>query len=171
MTTQRTTVPARRPVSRRTLAGPALAVVLAATLVGCSSDGDSGDDATTAPASAAEPTTEQATEDAPAGGDFCTDFEAAGGSGATVGPLQLWLPKEDLGAEIDGKLGAMGDLEPPAEIVEAWDASRTYYEDISGTVDALPAGGVINDPEVYGTSEEMTDTFSQVTDWYFEICR
>jgi hypothetical protein len=171
MTPQRSVRPVRRPAARHALVGPALAVALAVALVGCSSDGDAGDDTTTASTSATEPTTEEAAEDAPAGGDFCTDYEAAGGTGATVGPLQLWLPKEDLAAEIDGKLSAMGDLEAPAEVAEAWDASRTYYEDLAAAADALPAGGTITDPETYGTSEEMSDTFSQVTDWYFATCR
>ena len=154
----------------------AVALALAATLVACSSE-DSG----ARPAGSVDETTEVSSAPADEGaedtvaaddaGAFCDAYEENGGTGATVGPLQLWLPKEDLAADLTSRLTAMGDLEAPTEVSAAWDASRTYFEDLQTTVDALPAGGVVDDPAVYSTSTEMEETFSTFTDWYFDTCQ
>lgn len=163
-------------IARSGLALAVAATLVAATLVACSSE-DSG----AGPAGSVEETTEasSAPADEAAGdtdaaddeGTFCDAFEENGGTGATVGPLQLWLPKEDLAADLTSRLTAMGDLEAPAEVSAAWDASKTYFEDLQTTVDALPAGGIVDDPAVYSTSTEMEETFSTFTDWYFDTCQ
>lgn len=170
-----------RPAARRTalITRTGIALAVAAALVACSSD----DTETADPAGSSDETSSEASapadgdtdaQEAPAAGDtdaFCEAYDENGGTGATVGPVQLWLPKEDLAADLSSRLTAMGDLEPPAEVSDAWAASKTYYTDLQATVDALPAGGIIDDPAVYASNPEMEESFSTVTDWYFDTCQ
>ncbi|GAB3121036.1 hypothetical protein [Glaciibacter psychrotolerans] len=57
---------------------------------------------------------------------MCSTFEAADGSGATIGPVSMWVPKEDLLPIVTDTLAALGDSAPPAEIAESWDAVKRF---------------------------------------------
>jgi len=156
------TLPARAPHSFpaiRSRLGVILAAgaVSTALLAGCSPT-----------TTTAEPGTDPGqTADAPAAsGDFCSEFEANGGTGATVGPLQTWLVKEDILPDVQGRLDAMGDIEPPAEIADAWTIMKDYYSDLLAATEALPAGGYLTDPSLTGAPDE----YQVVVDYYFATC-
>lgn len=111
----------------------------------------------------------QATSDGSAddaAGDFCSEFEANGGTGATIGPLQTWLAKEDLLPDVQSRVDAMGDISGPGEIASEWDTMRTYYTDLLAAVEELPAGGRLTDPSLV----QAPDEYQAVTDYYFATC-
>ncbi|MEO8261677.1 MAG: hypothetical protein ABI566_03830 [Pseudolysinimonas sp.] len=136
------------------LSAAASALAFAALLAACSSP---------APSGGADPGTGG---DAPAAaGDFCAEFEANGGTGATIGPLQTWLVKEDLLPDVQGRVDAMGDITPPADIATEWDIMKTYYVDLLAAVEALPAGGHLS-----GEGIKAPEEYQVVTDYFFETC-
>jgi ABC-type transport system substrate-binding protein len=105
---------------------------------------------------------------AAASGDFCTEFESNGGNGSMLGPVQSWLPKEDLLPDVQSRVDAMGDIEPPADIATEWGVLKTYYTDLLTAVEALPDGGTLTgDAAALG---QAPDEYQAVTDYYFATC-
>ena len=99
--------------------------------------------------------------------DFCEEFEANGGGGATIAPLQITSPKEDLVASITEQLDAMADLEPPADIAEAWAEQKSYLEGMLETANGLPDGGALGAADTVPTDP---GTYQAIVDYYFDNC-
>ena len=93
---------------------------------------------------------------------FCTEFEANGGTGATIGPLQSWVTKEDLLPDVQGRLDAMGDIVPPAEISSEWDVMKTYYTDVLAAVEQLPEGGTLMESGGFAELGQAPDEYEAV---------
>jgi hypothetical protein len=105
----------------------------------------------------------------PAGGDFCSDLDAIGATGASFGTVPLYLEKESLAATLDDELEVLA-VTPPEEIAEAWSSKKDYYERMRAAVEALPAGGTLSDPAISGESAEHDVETEQITDYYFDNC-
>lgn len=103
----------------------------------------------------------------PAGDDACEAFEAQGGTGATLGPVQLLDSPDAMTADVDGRLAAVEGIEPPDAVAAEWEAAVAYYE---GLRDALGSGGDVSTLASL-TTEALEIDFGALTDWYFESCR
>ena len=126
----------------------------ASTGSGSSESGDS---------SGSEPVTE---------GDTCAQVEELGATGASWGPVQAWLPKDDLLADIQAKLEPMADdVVPPADAADAWAAQKNYLETLQAAAEGLPAAGRLSDPALIAPGDEVTAAQTELTDWWFATCR
>lgn len=101
---------------------------------------------------------------------MCSTFEQAGGTLATIGPVSMWVPKEDLLASVTAKLDAMGDSTPPADIADSWDAVKTHYESILEEAEALPAGGTLTGSELLQEATTMTEHTTAVAGFISDNC-
>jgi hypothetical protein len=101
---------------------------------------------------------------------MCSTFDEAGGTGATIGPVQMWVPKEDLLPAVSEKLDALGDSTPPAEIAEEWDSVKGHYESIQEEAEALPAGGTLMGSELLQEATTMTDDMEAVSTYIGDHC-
>ncbi len=130
-------------------------------LTGCSTAPSNGEETTTT-----------------SGGDFCSDYEEAGGSGATVGPVQVWLGRDEVLADVRVRLGAMNAVAPPSEVEAEWNAMKSHYENIEADFEAAdPSGPTLTDSEgqpLVGKYADATSTvksdYEAVTDYYFATC-
>jgi len=139
--------------TRTTLA--AVALFAAVTLAGCS-------------APAAETTTPEA--EAPAtSSDFCAEFEAAGGTGASFGGVALFYPKEDLVAGLEDAVTVLA-VTPPDEVSEEWNALKAFYEKALVEANKLEAGALLSDPALLEESGTLTDEVDTLTDYFFDTC-
>jgi len=139
--------------TRTTLAAAAL--FAAVTLAGCS-------------APAAETTTPEA--EAPAtSSDFCAEFEAAGGTGASFGGVALFYPKEDLVAGLEEAVTVLA-VTPPEEVAEEWNALKAFYEKALVEANKLDAGEMLGDPALLEESGTLTDEVDTLTDYFFDTC-
>lgn len=149
----------------RTVRVPVVAALatVALALTACSSGGDSGDEA--APGTGVEVAGETAGDDA--GDGACQAFEAQGGTGATLGPVQLLDSPDAMRADVEGRLAAVEGIEPPDAVAAEWEAAVAYYQGLS---DALGSGGDVSTLASL-TTDALEIDFGALTDWYFESCR
>ena len=170
---------------------PALVVI---TFAGCSSgstgtstsasssvtQAPSGGD-TGAPSEASDPTgpTDASAPSDPGGAteaDFCRDYRAAGGTGATVGPVQVWAGRDAVLADVGSSLTAMNAVEAPTEVEAQWNTMKSYYERVAAAFEATdpdPAVGIDEQTLVGELSAEeaaLTDDYEAVTSYYFATC-
>jgi hypothetical protein len=139
---------------------PTALLGVALSLAGCGgSDGDQGTD---------KPS-DKAAATSGAGGDFCDDLKANGATGASFGPPQIFLPKEDLVDEVSRGLAVMGDLAPPDEIAADWTLRKDYLAKLKAAADKLPDGGTLNDPAM-APDDATNDASSKITDYWFATC-
>lgn len=136
-------------------------------LTGCGSDDEP------ASASGASSSAERAPEEQPVTeGDTCAPVEELGATGASWGPVQAWLPKADLLAELEAKLVPMqDDVVPPGGYVDAWAAQKGYLEQLQAAAEQLPEGGRLSDPALISPADEVTAAQGELTDWWFATCR
>lgn len=149
--------------SRRTaplLVAGALTGLLA--LAGCGSD----DASASAPAGDSSPAA-----DGPDGGDVCGRLAEEGATGASWGPVQAWLPRVDLLAEIDGKLLPMASVPGPEDVSDAWTTQQGYLQTLRLAAERLPEGGRLGDPELISPRDDVTAAQQTLTDWWFATCR
>ncbi|MGY1752624.1 hypothetical protein [Blastococcus sp. SYSU D01042] len=145
-------------------------------LAGCGSDDDPAAASASGASSTAESAQEspqEAPEDEPiTEGDTCAQAEELGATGASWGPVQAWLPKADLLAELDGKLAPMqDDVVPPGDHAEAWAAQKGYLEALQAAAEQLPEGGRLSDPALIAPADDVTAAQTELTDWWFATCR
>jgi len=134
----------------------AMILVAAVSLAGCA-----------APATTSSP---EAEPEAPsASSDFCGEFEAAGGTGASFGGVALFYPKEDLIAGLDDALAVLA-VTPPDEVAEPWGALKAHYEKARAEAEKLEAGAMLSDPALLEESGTLTDEVDVLTDYYFDNC-
>lgn len=132
-----------------------LAAATLVVLAGCSAPAaPGGDDESVAP----EPSA------------FCAEFEANGGTGASIGPVQTWLPKEQLLPDVQSRVDVMADIEPPTEIAAEWAAMKTYYSDLLVAAEGLPEGGTLASVENFDALAEAPQEYEVVTDYVFASC-
>jgi len=103
-------------------------------------------------------------------GDVCATLEDQGATGAGFGPVQAWLPKDDVIEEIDAKLTPMTAVDAPDEVADAWATQQQYLEELRAAAEQLPEGGVITDPELYGLGDDLGLAQEELTDWWFHTC-
>jgi len=133
----------------------AIALFAAVSLAGCS-------------APAAETTTPEA--EAPAtSSDFCAEFEAAGGTGASFGSVPLYTPKEDLVAGLEDAVTVLA-VTPPDEVATEWNALKAFYEKALADANKLDDGQTLGDPALLEESGELTDEVDTLTDYFFDTC-
>ncbi len=142
-----------------------LAGVLA--LAGCGS----GDDSTSSSAGSSPAAGFSAAVDGPDGGDVCGQLESEGATGASWGPVQAWLPRTDLLADIDGKLTPMASVPGPADVSDAWTTQQGYLQTLRLAAERLPDGGRLSDPELIALRDDVTAAQQTLTDWWFDTCR
>jgi hypothetical protein len=107
---------------------------------------------------------------APSASGFCAEFEANGGTGASIGPLQSWVTKEDLLPDVQGRIDVMGDIVPPAEIASEWGLMKAYYTDVLAAVEQLPEGGTLMESGEFAGLGQAPDEYQAVVDYYFAAC-
>jgi hypothetical protein len=141
-------------------------------LAGCGSDDDpssaaaSPSSGSSAPEAGESPGSEPVTE-----GDTCAQVTELGATGASWGPVQAWLPKADLLADVEGKLTAMqDDVVPPADAADAWATQKDYLETLQAAAEQLPDGGRLSDPAIIAPGDDVTAAQQQLTDWWFDTC-
>ena len=148
----------------RTVRVPVVAALTAAVLAltACSSS-DGSDDAPATDAGVEAPA--ETSGDDPV--EACEAFEAQGGTGATLGPVQLLDSPDAMQADVEARLAAVEGIEPPDAVAAEWEAAVAYYE---GLRDALGSGG---DTATLAslTTEALEIDFGALSDWYFESCR
>jgi hypothetical protein len=153
-------------LSRTALTRPALVVLVAAALAGCS-----GDDTAAQPdAPQAQGTVVDETM-APEETEFCEAFEANGGSGLTFGPPQLGTTAGELATDLDARLAAMGDLVPADAVLADWDETKAAFQGVATSLDALPAEATADDPAVTEPLAAIDEPLASVSDWYAATCR
>ncbi len=103
-------------------------------------------------------------------GSFCANFTANGGDGATIGTVQIWLPREQVLTAVQGKLAAMGNIAPPNKIADAWNATKDYYQRLDDAVQGLPEGGSLTDSALIQELTQRREDFTAITDYYFAEC-
>ena len=136
----------------------AIALFAAVSLAGC---------ATAAPEGPAQVTPEA---EAPAtSSDFCAEFEAAGGTGASFGGVALFYPKEDLVAGLEDAVTVLA-VTPPDEVSEEWNALKAFYEKALVAANKLDAGQTLGDPALLEESGTLTDEVDTLTDYFFDTC-
>jgi hypothetical protein len=151
------------------LAGSLTGVLL---LSGCGSDGEPAATASSSPAGGSSSVSGDSSESEPVTeGDTCAQVEELGATGASWGPVQAWLPKDDLLADIQGKLEPMADVVPPADAADAWATQKEYLETLQAAAEGLPAGGRLSDPALIAPGDEVTAAQTELTDWWFATCR
>ncbi|GAA3871499.1 hypothetical protein GCM10022381_13240 [Leifsonia kafniensis] len=109
-------------------------------------------------------------ESSPEVAAMCSTFEEAGGTAATIGLVQIWVPKEDLLPAVSDKLDALGDSTPPAEVADEWNAVKGHYERIRDEAEALPAGGTLMGSDLLQESTTMTDDMEAVAKYISDHC-
>ena len=156
---------------------PVLRPLLAATagvllLAGC---GSSGADMPSAESSAASSAASSAGS-SPAGdepvleGDTCAQLREAGATGASFGPVQAALPKQDLIAAIEEKLTPLQQSDPAADVAAEWSTAQAYLEQYLAAAQAAPDGGTVTDATLFNPGPEVSDAQDALTDWWFATC-
>lgn len=108
--------------------------------------------------------------------DFCGDFEAAGGNGATVGPVQLWTGREPVLADVGERLTAMNAVEAPVEVQAEWNAMKSYYERIAAAFESTNPDAAVDSEEqalvgqFSAENADLVDDYEAVIDYYFATC-
>lgn len=101
---------------------------------------------------------------------MCSTFKEAGGTAATIGPVPMWVTKEDLLPTVSDKLDALGDSTPPTDIAESWGAVKGHYEGIRDEAEALPAGGTLMGSELLQEATTMTADLEAVAKYISDHC-
>ena len=140
---------------------PAALLALALTLAGCGGSGDSEGAPAAKPSSKADTTTA-------AGGDFCADLKSNGATGASFGPMAIYLPKADLIESADSALAVMGDATPPQELAADWKVRKDYLTAFKATAEKLPDGGKLSASVPGG--DAATAASKKITDYWFDTC-
>lgn len=157
-------------MASRSVRVPVVAALAAAVLAltACTSS-DGSDDAPAPDAGGVAAPAETAGDDGgdDAGDDACEAFQAQGGTGATLGPVQLLDSPDAMTADVEGRLAAVEGIEPPDAVAAEWEAAVAYYE---GLRDALGSGGNVSTLASL-TTEALEIDFGALTDWYFESCQ
>lgn len=63
---------------------------------------------------------------------------------------------------------AISEVEPPAEVVEAWETRLDYLERVGDDIEAASDGS--GDPAAAQPTEEETAANEELTDWWFATC-
>ncbi|GAA2073240.1 hypothetical protein GCM10009821_09390 [Aeromicrobium halocynthiae] len=63
---------------------------------------------------------------------------------------------------------AISEVEPPAEVVEAWETRLDYLERIGDDIEAASDGS--GDPSAAQPTEQETAANEELTDWWFATC-
>lgn len=161
-----------RPTSA--LVVPLLALA-AVALTGCAG-GDDAPDAAASPAATrdggAGVTPEGvASDDAPAGGgDFCADYEAAGGTLATPGPFQVGMTREMTVADLAPRVAVFDGVTPPDEIATQWQTLQGLYTEALTTAEGTAEGAVVADPRVFDLLKELKEPAADVRDYLDASC-
>jgi len=100
---------------------------------------------------------------------FCSDIEAAGGSGATMGTLQFWLPKAQLHPQLEQRIAIYESVTPPDDIADDWQAVHDQYVELEAAVAELPADGLI-DNELIVSTNELSDATGRISSAFSEHC-
>jgi hypothetical protein len=152
---------------------PSLLAVVAGTLVltGCGSDDPSSSAAPSSPASSSS-SSGSASDDEPVEteGDTCAQLREAGATGASFGPVQAALPKDQLIETIQEKLTPLQQSDPAADVTDAWTTARTYLEQYLAAAQAAPDGGTVTDAALFNPGQEVADAQDALTDWWFDTC-
>jgi hypothetical protein len=143
-------------------AAATLATLVALSLAGCGG----GDDTEGEKASGAATSSSKTSGGAD---DFCQQLKDGGANGASFGPVQAFLPKDGLLADIDRQLTPMADVTPPEEIAEHWDTQKAYLEELRAAAEALPADGRLSDPALI-SSDRAKPAYTALTDYWFDTC-
>ena len=147
---------------------PLLAVTAGALLLaGC---GSSGADMPSAGSSGSSATSSAAGEEPVLEGDTCAQLREAGATGASFGPVQAALPKEDLIAAIEGKLTPLQQSDPAADVAAEWSTAQGYLEQYLAAAQDAPDGGTVTDATLFNPGPEVTDAQDALTDWWFATC-
>ncbi|PWW22899.1 hypothetical protein JD79_02062 [Geodermatophilus normandii] len=148
-------------------------LVTAATalvLAGCGSD-DATSSAAPSPGSSSSGSSSAAEEAEPVvEGDTCEQLRAAGATGASFGPVQAALPKDDLVETIQEKLTPLQRSDPAADVADAWATAQAHLEQYLAAAQAAPAGGTVTDAALFNPGQEVTDAQDALTDWWFDTC-
>ena len=136
-------------------------------LAGCGSD-----DTTSSAAPSSSGSSSSAAEEAEpvVEGDTCEQLRAAGATGASFGPVQAALPKDDLIEVIEGKLTPLQQSDPAADVADAWATAQSYLEQYLAAAQAAPAGGTVTDAALFNPGQEVSDAQDALTDWWFATC-
>lgn len=148
-------------MASRSVRVPVVAALAAAVLALTACSSSDGSDDAPAPDAGVEAPAETA------GDDACEAFEAQGGTGATLGPVQLLDSPDAMTADVESRLAAVEGIEPPDAVAAEWEAAVAYYE---GLRDALGSGGDVSTLASL-TTEALEIDFGALTDWYFEACQ
>jgi hypothetical protein len=143
-----------------------LPAVVAGTLVlaGCGSDDPSSSSVSASSVSASDD------EPVETEGDTCAQLREAGATGASFGPVQAALPREDLIAAIEGKLTPLQQSDPAADVAAEWSTAQAHLEQYLAAARAAPAGGTVTDAALFNPGQEVADAQEALTDWWFDTC-
>ncbi len=161
-----------RSRSTSALAVPLLALA-AVALTGCAGGDDTPDAAATPAATRDGDATPGggASDDAPAGGgDFCADYEAAGGTLATPGLFQVGMPRDATVADLTARVAVFDGVTPPDEVATQWQTLQGLYSEALAAAEGTAEGSVVADPRVFEIVKEISEPASAVRDYLDASC-
>ena len=100
---------------------------------------------------------------------FCSDIEAAGGSGVDLGTLQFWLPKAQLQPDLQHRISLFESVTPPDDLADDWQAVHDQYVELEAAVAELPADGLIGNDLIVSTNE-LGDATGRISSAFSEHC-
>ena len=133
----------------------AASAILLVTGCGGGSDAESSTAATTASA------TEQSSADP------CGELRDLGIAGADFGPVPAFGDIDDIREQV-ATAAAISEVEPPAEVADAWEIRVAYLDRIGDDIEAAADGS--GDPAAAQPTQEETAAIEELTDWWFATC-
>jgi hypothetical protein len=143
----------------RALTQSVIAIAAVAMLAGCSGGITSSSDD---PAASGAP--------AASGGDFCQQYEDAGGTLATPGIFQVGMPADTTIADLSSRVEIFDAATPPADIATEWTQVRDLYAETVDIAETIPDNGAVVDPRIFETVKEIDAPATTIRDYLDANC-
>lgn len=139
---------------------PSLVLAAASALLTLGACGSGSDDGSSTAA-----TTAPAAEESAA--DPCGELRDLGITGADFGPIPTFGDVADIREQIT-MASAISEVEPPVEVVEAWETRLAYLARVGDDIEAAADGS--GDPSAAQPTDEEAAAGEELTDWWFATC-
>lgn len=139
---------------------PSLVLAAASALLllaGCGG----GSDAESPTAAPTAPATEESSADP------CGELRDLGITGADLGPIPTFGDVDDIREQV-ATAAAISEVEPPAEVADAWEVRVAYLDRIEDDIEAASDGS--GDPSAAQPTPQESAANEELSDWWFATC-
>jgi len=141
------------------LAQSVIAIAAVSLLAGCAGGATSSND-------------ESPASDAPtaSGGDFCQEYEDAGGTLATPGIFQVAMPADTTIADLSSRVEIFDATTPPADIATEWTQVRDLYAETVDIAETIPDNGAVANTRIFEIVKEIDAPATTIRDYLDANC-